>query len=603
MAKRLLRAEVPEELTWNLADLFESREAWEAALNEIRAALPGLKALAEQAASGSAALLQCLTELESVWTCYQRVQTYASLRFAEDGSNPDNQADAARVMALGAEFGQAVAAVEAAVLSVSEEELRRMLDEEPGLAPFRKFLTDLAETRTHRLHPETEQALQALGEVLGAPYQIYQRSKSADMEFAPIRDAGGTEHPVSFALYEDRYEFLADTDLRRKAYDSFVATLRRYRNTFAAAYAAEVNKHVALARLRRYGSTEEMLLQPQQVPLEMYHNLLSIIRTELARHMRRLAKLRQRVLGLDKMRFCDLKVPLDSEFVPRTTVEEAGRLIQEALSVFGPDYTAIVATALKDRWVDLADNVGKSTGAFCSSPYGVHPYILITWTDTMRGAFVLAHELGHAAHFTLAQRHQRFINTRPSMSFIEAPSTMHEMMLGRHILAKSDDARMRRWVLLQWLGTYHHNFVTHLLEAELQHRVYQAAESGKAITANLLCELKGEILSEFWGDTVEIDEGATLTWMRQPHYYMGLYPYTYSAGLTVSTLVSRRISEEGEAAAQRWLEVLKAGGTLRPLELMQFAGVDMSRPEPIREAVAFVGSLVDELERSYGGQA
>lgn len=599
MATRPKRSEVPEALTWNLADLFASREAWETECSAIREELPKLVDLARRATTGPDALAASLAAFEQLAIRHQRVQAFASLRFSSDGTDPEYQADAARAMALAAEFGQTGSTIEAAVLDIPEDTLADWL-QQPVLAPFRRYIQDLADTRPHRLHPETEQALQALGEVLGAPYQVYQRSKSADMTFESVTLPDGSEHPVSFALYEDRYEFHPDTELRRAAYDSFIRTLRRYRNTFAAAYAAEVKKHVALARLRRFDSTEQMLLQPQQVTMEMYLNLLTIIRTELAPHMRRLARLRRRVLGLDKMRFCDLKVPLDSDFVPKTTVQEAGELIQEALAVFGPDYTQIIATALRDRWVDLADNIGKSTGAFCNSPYGVHPFILITWTDTMRGAFVLAHELGHAAHFVHAGGSQNFFNTRPSMYFIEAPSTLHEMMLGRHILSKTEDPRMRRWVILQWLGTYHHNFVTHLLEGELQHRVYQAAEAGKAITANLLCELKGEILSEFWGDAVEIDEGATLTWMRQPHYYMGLYPYTYSAGLTVSTLVSKRIFEEGKPAAERWREVLRAGGTMRPLELMRHAGVDMANPQPIREAVAFVGELVDELERSFG---
>jgi oligoendopeptidase F len=211
----------------------------------------------------------------------------------------------------------------------------------------------------------------------------------------------------------------------------------------------------------------------------------------------------------------------------------------------------------------------------------------------------LAHELGHAGHFAMAGRYQRLHNTRPSRYFIEAPSTMNEMLLAQSILAKTTDSRKRRSVILQLLGTYYHNFVTHLLEGELQRRVYAHAEAGKPITANVLSELKGEILSTFWGDAVEIDEGARLTWMRQPHYYMGLYPYTYAAGLTASTAVSQMIQEEGKPAAERWLEVLKAGGTKKPLELMKMAGVDMSSPEPIRKAVAYVGSLVDELEKSF----
>ena len=224
---------------------------------------------------------------------------------------------------------------------------------------------------------------------------------------------------------------------------------------------------------------------------------------------------------------------------------------------------------------------------------------LVTWAGTTRSVFTLAHELGHAAHFGLAMKHQRYVNMRPAMPFIEAPSIMHEMLLAQHILGRSQDARMRRSVIMQVLGTYHHNFVTHLLEAELQRQVYALAESGQSITAAVLNERKGSILAKFWGDTVEIDDGARMTWMRQPHYYMGLYPYTYSVGLVASTAMSLLIQKEGQPAVQRWLEVLKAGGTHRPLELMQMAGIDMNSPQPIHDAVAHVGRLIEELEQSF----
>jgi oligoendopeptidase F len=315
--------------------------------------------------------------------------------------------------------------------------------------------------------------------------------------------------------------------------------------------------------------------------------------------MRRFAKLKKKVLGLEQMLFCDLKAPLDPEFNPTITYEEASKLIQESLKVLGPEYSEIIEKGFKERWVDLADNVGKSTGAFCSSPYGSHPYILITWQDNMRGCFTLAHEFGHAGHFYLANKNQRIMNVRPSLYFVEAPSTMNEMLLAQHLLAANEDKRMRRWIILQLLETYYHNFVTHLLEAEYQRRVYTLAEDGKALTATTLTEIKTAVLSEFWGDTVEIDEGAGLTWMRQPHYYMGLYSYTYSAGLTASTAVSQLIQEEGQPAINRWLDVLRAGGTMEPLELLKHAGVDMSKPDPIRKAVSYVGSLIDELENSY----
>jgi oligoendopeptidase F len=351
--------------------------------------------------------------------------------------------------------------------------------------------------------------------------------------------------------------------------------------------------------LRRYRSTEDMLLQPHKIPRAVYNNILDIIQAELAPHMQRYARLRRRVLGLDQLLYCDIKAPLDPAFNPQVSYEEGCALILDSLAVMGPEYTAFARRAMEQRWVDRADNIGKSSGAFCASPYGVHPYILITWSDTMRNVFTLAHELGHGGHFGLAMQHQRFVNMRPAMPFIEAPSIMNEMLLAQHILAQSQEPRLRRSVIMQVLGTYHHNFVTHLLEAELQRQVYALAEGGGSVTAAVLNDRKGRILQTFWGDTVHIDDGARMTWMRQPHYYLGLYPYTYSVGLVASTAMSLRVQEEGAPAVQRWLQVLKAGGTRPPLELMQMAGLDMQSPQPIHDAVAYVGRLIDELEGSF----
>lgn len=599
MQKRLTRAEVPIERTWDLTDLFATDDAWEAELAAIVEDIPSVAQFQGRLGEGASVLAACLNAQEALQQRIVRVSTYSYLRFSEDGTNPVNQANSSRVASMMATVGASLSFINSEILTLPEGTVQRYIEEDAALASLRKQLMDVLDTRPHMLSPETEAVLAAFGEVLSSPYTIYQRGKTSDMQFAPVTDDQGAELHVSFALYEDHYEQSPDTELRRKAFASFANTLNKYKNTFAAAYATEVKKQVTMSRVRKYESVTHMLLQPQQVTTEMYHNIHDVILQELAPHMRRLASLKKRVLGLDRMLHCDLKVPLDPDYSPQTTYEEASKVILEALSVMGPEYTQIMQTALTERWVDLPENVGKSTGAFCSSPYGVHPFILITWTDTMRGAFVLAHELGHAGHFALAGRNQRLLNTRPSMYFIEAPSTMNELLLGQHILAKSNDQRMRRWVITQFLGTYYHNFVTHLLEAELQRRVYKLAEAGKPITANLLSEQKGDVLSSFWGDTVEIDDGARLTWMRQPHYYMGLYPYTYAAGLTASTAVAQLIREEGQPAVDRWLQVLKAGGTQTPLELMRLAGVDMSTADPIRKAVAYVGSLVDELEKSF----
>lgn len=597
--KRLLRSEVPSELTWNLDDLFVNDEKWEQELEAVINDLNTVTKYSGKLHEGAQNFLHCLQNYEKIMERAHLVQTYANLRFSADGSDPVNQANVIKAASFQAKIGSELSFLKSEILQLDTKLIESYFQEIPELNEFYHAVMDILDLKPHTLSPETEKVLATLSEVFQAPYMIYQRSKSADMQFSSITDGNDHEHPMSFALYEDRYEQSADTELRRKAYESFVKTLKQYKNTFAAIYATEVKKQVIEAKLRNYSSVTEMLLQPQKVTKEMYENQLDIIKNNLAPHMRKFAQLKKRVLGLDQLLFCDLKAPLDPDYQPSTTFTEAREIILDALKIMGEEYYEIMYKALTERWIDLADNVGKSTGAFCSSPYGVHPYILITWTDTMRSAFVLAHELGHAGHFYLAGKYQRLVNTRPSTYFVEAPSTMNELLLGQYLLSNTKDKKMRRWVILQLLGTYYHNFVTHLLEGEFQRRVYHWAENGQPITEQTLSKIKGEVLKEFWGDEVIIDEGAQLTWMRQPHYYMGLYPYTYSAGLTVSTAVSEMIQKEGKPAVERWLNVLKAGGTLKPLELIKLAGVDMSTPEPIRNAVDYVGSLVDELVASF----
>jgi len=596
--KTLARKDVSVEETWNLTDLFPCEKAWKMELDAITQDMEKFAEYRGSLGNSAINLLQCLLERDSLSERLSRVLTYASLLQSADGTDPNNQANEAIAASVYAAARANNSFIDSEILALSEKKVREFMNQESGLQDYKKTLEDLFEAKAHILSPETEEALAAYSEIHEAPYMIYQRSKTSDMSFSSFTTADGTEYPLTFNLYA-KYEESPDTEIRRNAYDAFIQTLNQYKNTYAATYATEVKKQVVEARLRNYDSVTDMLLFEQQVTKEMYHNQLDTILTELAPHMRRYAALKRQALGLDKLLYSDLKAPLDSDFNPEVTYDEAAELVLEALQVMGPDYAEIMRQGLENRWVDRADNIGKRSGAFCSSPYGAHPYIMMTWNNSMRNAFTLAHELGHAGHFVLAGQNQSISNTHPSRYFVEAPSTMNEMLLSRHILEKSDNDRMRRWVILQSLGTYYHNFVTHILEGELQRRIYELAEAGTPITAKLLCEQNLELLAAFWGDSVELDEGAGLTWMRQPHYYMGLYPYTYSAGLTASTAAALMIQKEGQPAVDRWLAALKAGGTVKPLELMKLANVDMSTPEPISTAVAYVGSLIDELEQSF----
>ncbi|MDP2870941.1 MAG: oligoendopeptidase F [Bacillota bacterium] len=599
MQKRLTRAEVPVEMTWDLTRIFPNAEAWEAAMAAVEGEIGSVTRFKGKLGEGASTFLACLEAQEELHKRFIPVASYASLHLSADGTSSAYQASAARVGALSAKVQAATSFIQTEALALPGGTLERYLAEEPGLTDFRRTIELLLEQKPHVLGPETEVALASLSEVLGAPQMIYNRSKSSDMTFDPITDKDGIQWPMSFAVYEGRFEKDPDPVLRRNAYASFTKGLRAYKNTFAATWATEVKKNVVVARLRGYKSATDMILAEQEVTEDVYNGLHDIILKELAPHMRRYVELRKRVLGLDKILYCDIEAPLDPEYNPETTYEQASETILRGISVLGPEYAPIIDEGLRSRWIDLADNIGKSTGAFCSTVYGVHPYILITWTGSMRDALVLAHELGHAGQGVLALRYQRLANTRGSRFFSEAPSTINELLVAQDILDRSADRRMRRWVIMQLLATYYHNFVRHLIEGELQRRTYVLAEKGRPLTEAVLSKVQGEILEEFWGGVVEIDDGARLTWMRQPHYYMGLYPYTYSAGLTIGTAVAQAIREEGRPAVDRWLEVLKIAGTKKPLERAAMAGVDMTRPDAIRKAVAFVGSLIDEVVEGF----
>lgn len=600
MQKRLSRSEVPAHLTWNLEDIFPTDEAWEQELASVAADIAKVTRFKGRLGESAKVLYECLEAAEALERRLRRVVSYASLKQSGDGTDPANQAAMGRASSLASNVGAGLSFIRSEALSLPEGTLERYLDQHEPLRELERMIGKMIKEKPHLLNSETEVALASLSEVMSSPSLVYNRSKAADMAFEPILDKNGVSHPMSFALYEETYEKSPDPVLRRNAFASFTKGLKAYQNTYGATWGTEVKKHVVLAKLRGYESATHMLLDAQEVTLDVYKNLHDIILKEVAPHMRRYARLRKQVLGLDKLLYCDIEAPLDPDFSPATTFEEAAETIVDGLSVLGPEYTEIMATGMKNRWIDLADNIGKSTGAFCNTVPGAHPYILVTWQNSMRNALILSHELGHGGHGVLSQRYQRFYNIRSTMFFTEAPSTINELLVGNYIASQSDDPRMRRWLAMQFLMTYHHNFVRHLIEGELQRRIYVLAEKGQTITASVLSRVQGEILEEFWGEEVEIDDGARLTWMRQPHYYMGLYPYSYSAGLTIGTAVSKAIREEGQPAVDRWLSVLKSGGTKSPIELAKAAGVDMTQPDAIRKAVDYVGSLVDEVVKGFG---
>ena len=479
-------------------------------------------------------------------------------------------------------------------------QLNQEILEEASKNPENKvFIEDILEFKSHSLDTNVEEILSQLSETMNLPYTIYNTSKLQDMSFDNF-EADGKTYKLSYNLYEDGYDSSPNTEIRRNSFKEFSKILRNYQNTTAAAYNAQVQKEKTLSNIRKYDSVFEYLLKSQKVDRSLYDRQIDVIMNELAPHMRRYAKLLKRIHKLDTMKYSDLKMEVDPDYSPKVTYEQAKEYILDGLSILGEDYQEILVDAFENRWIDYANNEEKSTGAFCSSPYGTNSFILMTFNNSMSDVMTLAHELGHAGHFQLAHENQNILNSDSSMYFVEAPSTCNELILENYLLDKAEeknDLRMKRWILSQMISkTYYHNFVTHLLEAHYQREVYEIVDKGGHVYADTLNSLYKSTLEKFWGDAVDLEEGCELTWMRQPHYYMGLYPYTYSAGLTIGTQVAKKIRENGIEEAEDWKKVLKMGGTKTPQELANAAGVNVSTDKPLKDTISYIGSIIDEIE-------
>lgn len=578
--------------TWNLKDLFKTESDYENAIEVLIKTVDDFVSEYQGKISKADSVIKVMSDYAEIYKKIIPIGNYANLSLSVDQTNEEAQNRASKFGQIAAKINSQLSFVNSELLVLPIDTLKEAMEKN---ADFKGYLEKLIKKQAYQLSPDVERVLAAYSAVFDGPYELYDVTKMVDMNF-PDFTVDGKEYPLSYVSFEGDWESEVDTNKRRAAFNAFSKKLSEYQHTTAKTYDMHLQQEKIDADIRGYENIFESLLLDHEVDRSMYDRQIDLITSELAPHMRKYAKLIQKVHGLEKMTFADLKMPLDPNYEPKVTIEESKEYIDAALEVMGADYLKMVDQAYSERWIDFAQNKGKSTGAFCASPYGSHSYILISWTGSMEDVFVLAHELGHAGHFKYTNEEQSIFNTSPSMYFIEAPSTMNEMLVANHLLKNSKDPKFKRWVISSVVArTYYHNFVTHLLEAAYQREVYNIIDAGGSVSAPVLNKIKRNVLEDFWGDSVEINEGAEYTWMRQPHYYMGLYPYTYSAGLTISTEMSKRVLNEGESAVEEWIEVLKAGGTKPPKELAKMAGIDISTDKPLKDTIAYIGSLIDEL--------
>jgi len=584
------RSEFPENELWDLTALYQDQEDFLRAIEKAREDIQKFVRDYQGNLSTCEDFERAFAELEQIYIQISHIGNYGFMPQTTDFGDENFAQIAQAAMEFETEANVALSFFDDALVGADEAVLER-LGQEPQLT---SAIRQAKIKKVHYLGADVEKALTNLGEVFYSPQDIYTKMRAGDFAMADF-EVDGKVYKNSFVTYENFYQNHENAEIREKAFRSFSEGLRQHQNTAAAAYLAQVKSEKLLADMKGYDSVFDYLLAEQEVDRSMFDRQIDLIMSEFAPVAQKYLKHVAKVNGLEKMTFADWKLDLDSELNPEVSIDDAYDLVMKSVEPLGQEYCQEIARYKEERWVDFAANAGKDSGGYAADPYRVHPYVLMSWTGRMSDVYTLIHEIGHSGQFIFSDNHQSFFNAHMSTYYVEAPSTFNELLLSDYLERQFDNPRQKRFALAHRLtDTYFHNFITHLLEAAFQRKVYTLIEEGGTFGASKLNAIMKEVLTEFWGDAVEIDDDAALTWMRQAHYYMGLYSYTYSAGLVISTAGYLHLKND-ENGARDWLELLKSGGSKTPLESAMIIGADISTDKPLRDTIQFLSDTVDQI--------
>lgn len=588
------RSEVPVEYTWNTADIYPSDEAWEKDFEEVQAQLPVLAGYAGRLGESAQTLYDYLDQSIKISDRVLTLARYACLRQDEDTRVGKYQAMAGKGAALWVELTSATAFDTPELLRLSPETLERFYAEKPELSLYRRFFTVLQDKKEHILSDAEEKLLAAAGEMADAPDTIFSKFTGADLTFPDAVDKEGNHLPLSNATYVT-YEMSEDRELRRSAYEKMYDTLGGFRNTAAALLDAEAKKRRFFSASRRYESPLAAAVASNRVPPEVYRNLVDTVNANLDK-LHRYVRLRKKLLGVDELHMYDVYAPMVSGASKVIPFGEAKSTVYDALAPMGEEYRAIIKEGLDHRWIDVYENAGKRSGGYMSDTPAAHPYILLNHKDDLESMFTLAHELGHALHSYLSARAQPAVYRDYVIFVAEVASTCNEALLMEYLLSKTTDKTERAWLLNHFLEQFKGTLYRQTMFAEFELRMGELNAQGTPLTAELLCAEYKALNAKYFGPDMVTDDRIALEWARIPHFYYNYYVYQYATGYSAAIALSRRILREGEPAVKDMLGFLSGGCSKDPIDLLRGAGVDMTSPKPVQNALDLFGSLIDEME-------
>ena len=588
------RSEISSEFKWRLEDVYPSDKAFEDALSEAGTYPEKIEAFRGKIAANAEELLAYLRLDDEITEKMRDLLHYANRKSDEDTRVSLYSGYCERTEALLTAINSAAAFAVPEILTISDEKMEQFMREQPGLKLYELSLSRILKRREHILSPAEERIIAMTGEMSNTPSTVFSMLDNADMKFPDAVDSEGKAHRITHGSYIPLMQS-EDRELRRSAFTNLYDTYKSYENTYTAILSGHLKTLAFNANARRYENTLEAALDSTEVPQSVYHSLIEAVHANMDK-MYRYVKLRKKLLGVDELHYYDLYAPMVSSVDMKITYEQAKKLTLEAMKPLGEEYVKIMSEGFESGWVDVYENEGKCSGAY-SAGASVHPYVLLNHTDDLQSAFTVAHEMGHAMHSYFSNKHQPTAYSDYEIFVAEVASTFNESLLMQHLLKTTDNKREEAYLINYFLEQFRTTLYRQTMFAEFELKINEAQARGEAITSDFLCDLYGDLNLLYFGEEIVPDPEIKYEWARIPHFYYNYYVYQYATGFSAAIALSQRVLNGGEKEAADYLGFLRGGSSATPVDLLKGAGVDMTDPGVVNDALKLFGELIDRMEK------
>lgn len=588
------RDQVPEEFTWNLKDIFESDEAWAAENESLKAALKEAEAFRGRLGESAEALLGFFRLDDKLSVRAEKLYCYASCKSDQDISNSFYQDMRGKAVSTLTRLSESLSYAAPEIMAIDEDKLNLFYIAQPDLEGYRRSIYKIRRRAAHILSHQEEALLAAAGEMAESSEKIASVFRNADVRFPDAVDGEGRPHQLTGGTLVPLMQS-GDRALRKSAFDNFYGRLDEYKNTIAATLDGQFKQLMFFSRARRYDSTIAASLDATEVPVEVYTRLIETVHANMDK-MYRYVALRKRMLGVEELHMYDVYTPLVKELDEKISYREAQETVLKALAVLGDDYVELLKLGFDNRWIDVYENEGKRGGAYSTGGSRPHPYVLLNHKDNLDSLYTLAHEMGHALHSYHSTKYQSVSQSDYVIFVAEVASTCNEVLLTRYLLKNTQDKTRRAYIINHFLEEFKSTVYRQTMFAEFELEMGRMAERGETLTADALSEKYKALNALYFGPDMVIDDGIALEWARIPHFFYNYYVFQYATGFCAAMAIADRIMKNGESAVKDYKRFLSGGCSTDPISLLKIAGVDMSSPEPVNDALRIFGELIDEME-------